>query len=33
VIGDREQKMLAWAEAKMEVQRKSRQIRKIESEL
>jgi len=33
VIGDREQKMLAWAEAKIEVQRKSRQIRKIESEL
>ena len=33
VIGGREQKMLAWAEAKLEVQRKSRQIRKIEQEL
>lgn len=33
VVGEREQKMLAWAEAKMDVQRKTRQIRKIESEL
>ena len=33
VIDAREQKLLAWAEAKMEVQKKSRQIRKLEAEL
>lgn len=33
VIGEKEQKLLAWAEAKLEVQKRSRQIRRIEAEL
>lgn len=33
VIGSREQKMLAWAEAKMTVREQNRMIRKIEGEL
>lgn len=33
VIDAKEQKMLAWAEAKLEVQKKSKQIRKLEAEL
>lgn len=33
VIDAREQKMLSWAEAKLEVQKKSKQIRKLEAEL
>ena len=33
VIGEREQKMLAWAEAKMTVREQSRVMRKLEAEL
>lgn len=33
VIDDREQKMLSWAEAKLEIQKKNRQVRRLEAEL
>lgn len=33
VIGERDQKLLSWAEAKMAVKRHGRQIRKLEAEL
>jgi hypothetical protein len=33
VIGDRDQKLLAWAEAKMAVKEHGREIRKLEAEL
>jgi len=33
VIGDHEQKLLSWAEAKMAIREHNRTVRKLESEL